>query len=107
MPRTKHELMRADIKLERDNGISLDRQIADGIIKAIDDGLLRPGDHLMPIRQIANTLGVARATVDAAYALLVSEGYIQTARGKGSFVSTDFPQAPSEANSSENTITLV
>ena len=95
--------MRADIKLERDNGISLDRQIADGIIKAIDDGLLRPGDHLMPIRQIANTLGVARATVDAAYALLVSEGYIQTARGKGSFVSTDFPQAPSEANSSENT----
>ena len=61
--------MRADIKLERDNGISLDRQIADGIIKAIDDGLLRPGDHLMPIRQIANTLGVARATVDAAYAL--------------------------------------
>ncbi len=94
--------MRADIKLERDNGISLDRQIANGIIKAIEDGLLRPGDHLMPIRQIAANLSVARATVDAAYALLVAEGYIQTARGKGSFVSTSLAKRSTDAKPLEN-----
>lgn len=91
MPRTKHELMRADIPLDRSSGVPLDRQIADGIIKAIEEGFLRPGDNLMPIRRIAAALGVARATVDAAYALLVSEGYIQTARSRGSFVSVDLP----------------
>ena len=43
MPRTKHELMRADIPLDRSSGVPLDRQIADGIIKAIEEGFLRPG----------------------------------------------------------------
>lgn len=91
MARPKHELMRADIALDRSSGIPLDRQIADGIIKAIVNGALRPGDNLMPIRRIASALGVARATVDAAYALLVAEGYIKTARSRGSFVSVDLP----------------
>ncbi|MGN1209249.1 MAG: PLP-dependent aminotransferase family protein, partial [Duodenibacillus sp.] len=51
-------------------------------------GALMPGDLVTPIRQLAQYLNVARATVDAAYSELIAEGLLFSVRGRGTFVSS-------------------
>ena len=51
------------------------RQIYDRVREGIARGQLSPGDRLPSARALATNLGVARGTVDAAYAMLVGEGY--------------------------------
>ncbi|AGW92618.1 DNA-binding protein [Ralstonia pickettii DTP0602] len=53
---------------------------------AIVDGRLAAGLQLPSSRELAATLGIARNTVLAAYDLLLSEGYIDTRPGGGTFV---------------------
>ncbi|RDS80159.1 PLP-dependent aminotransferase family protein [Dyella monticola] len=53
---------------------------------AILDGRLKAGLQLPATRALADTLGVSRNTVVAAYDLLLSEGYIVAQRGAGHFV---------------------
>lgn len=98
MPRSQPTVLRLHIELDRSSSVTLDRQIADSIREAIRSGLLRPGDHLTAIRQLAQQLNVARSTVDAAYSTLIKEGYLKATRGRGSFVSTDLPIEPPFAN---------
>ena len=57
------------------------RQIYDRFRAAIAGGLLKPGDRIPSARALTQELGLARGTVDAAYALLAAEGYI-LARGQ-------------------------
>ncbi|WP_411759484.1 GntR family transcriptional regulator [Xanthomonas arboricola] len=45
---------------------------------AIAQGWLRPGDRVPSVRSLASEVGVARGTVEKAYELLVSEGYLLT-----------------------------
>ena len=52
---------------------------------SIEAGKLRAGDRLPSARALASELGVARGTVDAAYALLSGEGYV-ISRGRGGTV---------------------
>src|SRR5262249_25049263 len=42
-------------------------------------------------RDLAETLGVARATVTTAYDQLIAEGYLESARGSGTFVCRQLP----------------
>ena len=93
MPRNSPNVIRMHIELDRTSAVTLDRQIAQGIREAIASGLLRPGDHLTAIRQLAEQLGVSRSTIDAAYAALINEGYLKATRGRGTFVSTEPPIA--------------
>ncbi|MFZ6645976.1 PLP-dependent aminotransferase family protein [Undibacterium sp. TJN25] len=62
------------------------RQIYARFRSAITEGLLKPGDRIPAARALANELGLARGTVEAAYALLVAEGYVETRGQSGSFV---------------------
>ncbi|MFK3910229.1 PLP-dependent aminotransferase family protein [Pseudomonas monteilii] len=50
-------------------------------------GTLRPGDRLPSVRSLASELGVARGTVEAAFQLLASEGYLLARGAAGTFVS--------------------
>lgn len=74
-----------------DTLISLDRsapiqaQIYDRIRAAIAEGRLAAGERLPSARSLAAQLGVARGTVDAAYARLAGEGSVQ-GRGAGGTV---------------------
>lgn len=52
---------------------------------SIDQGQLRPGERVPSVRALAQELKVARGTVEAAYQLLVSEGFFQ-ARGQAGTV---------------------
>lgn len=65
------------------------RQVYDQVRSAIHAGALRPGGRLPSSRDLALRLGVARASVVAAYDQLLAEGYAQGRTGSGTYVSQD------------------
>jgi len=62
-------------------------QLVDQVKAAAASGNLRAGDALPSIRPLAEELRLNRNTVAKAYAELESQGVIETAPGKGCFVS--------------------
>ncbi len=67
-------------------------QIARAMAAEIERGRLRPGDRLPGSRQLAATLNVHRNTVIAALDELVAEGWLETAPGRGTFVTRELPR---------------
>ncbi|MDO9172557.1 MAG: PLP-dependent aminotransferase family protein, partial [bacterium] len=65
------------------------RQVYDQVRGAIHTGALRPGGRLPSSRDLALRLGVARASVVAAYDQLLAEGYAEGRTGSGTYVSED------------------
>lgn len=65
------------------------RQVYDQVRAAIHAGALKPGGRLPSSRDFARRLGVARASVVAAYDQLLAEGYAEGRRGSGTYVSKD------------------
>lgn len=65
------------------------RQVYDQVRGAIHAGALRPGGRLPSSRDLAQRLGVARASVVAAYDQLLAEGYAEGRTGSGTYVSQD------------------
>lgn len=78
--------MSLQLSLDRDNGLTLYRQIAEQIKDRICDGRLPSGAQLPTIRQMAETLQVTRLTVQNAYAELQSNGWLEATVGRGTFV---------------------
>ncbi|WP_291385663.1 winged helix-turn-helix domain-containing protein, partial [Achromobacter sp. UBA5777] len=66
-------------------GLPLYRQVYERFRSAIAEGALKPGDRIPSARALAKEIGVARGTIEVAYSLLASEGYIQ-ARGQAGTV---------------------
>jgi GntR family transcriptional regulator / MocR family aminotransferase len=58
-----------------------------GVLEAILDRRLRPGERLPPTREMARRLDVSRNTVTVAYERLVAEGFLVARVGSGTFVS--------------------
>jgi GntR family transcriptional regulator len=56
------------------------------LLKGIEGGKWSPGEAIPPERKIAEDFGVSLGTVNRALANLVTEGYLQRIRGKGTFV---------------------
>ena len=75
------------IDVDRDGTLPPFLQIARALANDIQRGRLRPGDRLPGSRRLAESLHVHRNTVLAAQAELIAEGWIETAPGKGKFVS--------------------
>lgn len=69
------------------------RQVRD----LVTAGVLRPGDRLPPLRQLAGDLGLAVGTVARAYAELEAAGVLVSRRGAGTRVAAGVPVAPDEA----------
>lgn len=74
------------IELDASAKTSLYEQIYEYIRRNIMDGRLSCGERLPSARLLAANLKISRSTVDAAYAQLVSEGYLQAKRGSGYYV---------------------
>ena len=72
--------------LDRDARVPLQAQLYQRIRTAIADGRLPSGDRLPSARGLASQLGVARGTVDAAYARLSGEGYLLSRGPAGTIV---------------------
>lgn len=74
------------------------RQIYERIRSAIAAGLLKPGDRVPSVRALCKELGLARGTIDTAYALLAAEGYIQPRGQAGTIVTPDLKLRESTAS---------
>ena len=66
---------------------SIYEQIRSQIERFIKTGILRPGDKLPSVRNLAGDLGINPNTVMKAYQELEKDGYIYTLNKKGVFVS--------------------
>lgn len=75
------------IELDRNNGIPVKKQLYDAITLKILRGELARGEKLPSSRELADRLNIARNSVIEIYEQLVSEAYLETVRGKGTFVS--------------------
>jgi 2-aminoadipate transaminase len=78
--------MLGSIRLDSSDDLPLYRQLQRHLRTRILTGALAPGQRLPATRELAQDLGVNRATVSSAYALLEEEGLIQGHVGRGSFV---------------------
>ncbi len=76
-------------RLDRSGGEPLVRQIYGQVRTAVLSGALRAGTKLPSSRAMAARLGVARASVVAAYEQLLAEGYAEGHKGSGTFVAAD------------------
>jgi DNA-binding transcriptional MocR family regulator len=70
-------------------------EIAGRVRDLVAAGELSPGESLPPIRELAQTIGVNRNTVAAAYRLLVAAGAAET-KGRSGTVITPAPSVDSE-----------
>ena len=68
------------------------RQIMRQIIEAIAGGRLKSGDKLTSHRELSEQLVIAPLTVKKAYDELEALGFIETQRGRGTFVCATLPQ---------------
>lgn len=71
-------------------------QIMDGIRQQIAAGVLRQGDKLPSVREMAVQLSINPNTIQRAYRELEMDGWIATVPGKGCFVSGSTMESPRE-----------
>jgi GntR family transcriptional regulator len=76
------------------------RQIVDEVHRSLAVGVLKPGDALPAVRQLARELKVNANTVQHAYRTLETEGTAYVKRGIGTFVAA----APREQKGRQGTI---
>ena len=77
------------IQIDTNLSTPLFKQLMDQIKKAVMDGLLKPGDPLPSIRQLANDLELNHNTVAKAYRLLERDSVIQTKGYRGTSIHAD------------------
>jgi GntR family transcriptional regulator/MocR family aminotransferase len=80
------------IAIDRNASSPLHKQICDGFRLAIVRANLRPGQRIPSSRTLALELGISRIPVLNAYAQLLSEGYFQSRKGAGTFISDQLPE---------------
>jgi GntR family transcriptional regulator/MocR family aminotransferase len=94
--------MELAIHLDKNSQQPLHQQLYHELRHSILNGRLSAGQRIPSTRVLSKSLGVSRATVTLTYEQLISEGYLQTALGSGTSVSTQLPddllQAPPVAN---------
>ena len=74
------------LTLNMKDGRPLYEQVVDGVKEQVIKGMLRPGDQIPSIRQLAGMLTITPNTVSKAYQELERQNVIETVRGKGTFV---------------------
>jgi GntR family transcriptional regulator/MocR family aminotransferase len=84
--RNARNLLELELELPDKSSRNLLRSLHDQLRAAILDGRFAAGLQLPASRALADRLGLSRNTVVAAYDLLLSEGYIVTHPGSGTFV---------------------
>jgi GntR family transcriptional regulator len=72
--------------LEWNNSQPIYRQLRDRVVAMILDGVLKEGDPLPSVRNVATEYRVNPLTVLKGYQQLVEEGLVETKRGRGMFI---------------------
>ncbi|QYK67465.1 PLP-dependent aminotransferase family protein [Paenibacillus sp. S02] len=74
------------IDIQRNNGISISKQIGLAIVDQILSGFLQGEEQLPSVRALSKEIGVSLLTVVKAYQELEKEGYVYSVQGRGTFV---------------------
>lgn len=73
--------------LSNSSGVPYYRQIVNQVIFGVANGMLKPGERLPTVRQLAVDLQVNLNTIAKAYSELEIRGVVNTQQGTGTFVS--------------------
>ena len=79
--------------LVRGGDLPLTQQLVDRFQRAIEGGVLEPGEKLPPTRQLADEAGINHLTAARAYRRLAELGYVSASVGRGTFVRSLAPAA--------------
>ena len=77
-------------------------QLQNQIIMGIAMDLIKEGDALPSVRQLADTVGINMHTVNKAYTVLKQEGFIRLDRRKGAGIALDVDKAEALLKMREN-----
>lgn len=91
MNKTTFDASMLAFALDRTMAEPLQVQLAGHLRRLILTGRVGPGARLPSSRALAGELSVSRVTIVAAMEQLISEGYAESRRGSGLFVSGDLP----------------
>ena len=69
-----------------DDSVPIYRQLRDRVVAMILEGILKEGDPLPSVRNVAAEYRVNPLTVLKGYQQLVDEGLVETRRGRGMFI---------------------
>lgn len=83
--------MELAIALNNNSSKSLHQQLYEQIRQAILSGRLTAGEKVPSTRFLAKSLSISRFTVTTSYEQLLSEGYLETVTGSGTFVCKQLP----------------
>ena len=83
------------IHVDPHSGVPTYRQMMDQIKYYVASGMLKPGDKVPSIRDLAKSLHVNPTTVVKAYSELAHEGVIELKQGRGAFVCAPATRIPS------------
>jgi len=89
------------LKLDFRSKVPIYAQIVEQIENLVANGVLKPGDQLPTVRQLAADLRVNFNTIARAYRLLDEAGVISTQQGRGTFLLEPLP--PPKARSLKQT----
>lgn len=80
------------IHLDRASTTPLHQQLTEKIRTAVLEGRLKSKQKLPSSRSLAKLLTISRSTVTQSYEQLVSEGYLETRCGSGTYICTYLPE---------------
>lgn len=83
--------MELTLALDHQSDVPLHRQVYAELRKAILTGRLLPCQRVPSTRALARSLNISRTTVTQSYEQLLSEGYLETRHGSGTFVCSQLP----------------
>jgi len=85
------QLFEIDLELSSAGAGNLSATLCGRLRRAIADGRLAPGARLPATRKAARFFGISRNTAAAVYEQLLSEGYVVTRHGSGTYVAERAP----------------
>lgn len=83
-------------RLDPHSGVPVYRQLIDQVLGAIATGVLRTGDQLPTVRQVAVDLAINPNTVMRAYREMEIRGILDTQQGAGTFIAEQQAPVPKE-----------
>ena len=86
------------INLNQNSSKPLHQQLYEQLRQAILTQRLIPGQRIPSTRFLAKSLSISRSTVTTSYEQLLSEGYLETVRGCGTFVCNQIPDDLIQSN---------
>ena len=94
------EYMLIEIDFNSDEALYV--QLQNQIILGIATDMIKEGDALPSVRQLADTVGINMHTVNKAYTILKQEGFIRLDRRRGAVIALDVDKAQALLKMREN-----